>query len=151
MNRKPSYLKRALLLLLGSLLVACGSQQPADDDATLIVVAGDSETAYTRADLEALATANIETDGATYVGVALVDLLRDAGATPEDLETVEAVATDGFRATYEPDLFLNPQTIVAYATLDGDLAGDERPFRMVVPDQPGRMNVRMLARVEASP
>lgn len=151
MNRKHAYLKRLLLLLLGTLLVACGSQQPADDDAKLMVVAGDSETSYTRADLEALTTTNVEADGATYTGVALADLLREAGATPEDLQTVEAVASDGFSATYEPDLFLNPQTIVAYATLDGDLAEDERPFRMVVPDQPGRMNVRMLARIEAGP
>lgn len=145
------FILKLLLLSLGVFLVACGSQEPADEGATLTVVAAENEATYTRADLEALGGANVEAEGSTFVGVPLADLLRDAGVEPESLSSVSAVATDDFSASYEPDLFLSPQTIVAYATAEGDLATDEQPFRMVVPDQPGRMNVRMLARIEASP
>jgi DMSO/TMAO reductase YedYZ molybdopterin-dependent catalytic subunit len=140
-----------LLFLLSSALIACGGQQSVAEDATLIVVAGESETSYTRADLEALSPSSVEAEGNDYVGVALADLLRDAGVDPEQLSKVIAVASDDFSADYEADLFLSPQTIVAYGADGGDLPGDEQPFRMVVPDQPGRMNVRMLARIEVSP
>jgi DMSO/TMAO reductase YedYZ molybdopterin-dependent catalytic subunit len=150
MTNKPFVLKLMTLLLLCVILASCGSEEPADENATLTVVSGDNETIYSRADLEALSSANLEAEGSTYVGVPLVDLLRDAGVEPEAVSSVSAVATDGFSASYEPDLFLSPQTIVAYATTEGNLATDEQPFRMVVPDQPGRMNVRMLARVEVT-
>ncbi len=140
-----------VMLALGTLLVACGSPEPADPDAALAVVAAENETKYTRADLEALGQATAEADGNTYVGVPLADLLRDAGLDPAQLETVTAVASDGFSATYDAEMIQSAGTLVAYALADGALANDEQPFRMVLPGQPGRLNVRMLARIEAAP
>lgn len=139
-----------VLLLSLALVVACGANAPADDVTTaLVVVAGDTETHYTAEQLAALEQATVDAEGSTYVGVPLAALLQDAGIDPAQAATVSAIASDGFSATYEGELVLDEQTIVAYATEGGDLAGDDGAFRMVLPDQPGRMNVRMLARIEA--
>ncbi len=77
-------------------------------------------------------------------------LLQDAGFDLEEITEVTAIAADEFSAAYERELFSAPDTIVAYGTEEGDLAQDEQPLRMVLPEQPGRMNVRMLARIEVS-
>ena len=137
-----------LTVILALLLAACGGPEAISENATLTVVVAENETSYSRADLEALGETNVDADGNTYVGVPLSVLLEDAGLDPAQVDTVSAVASDGFSASYERDMALDAQTIVAYATSDGDLANDEQPFRMVLPDQPGRMNVRMLSRIE---
>lgn len=156
MNHTTRTLITLLTLILIAVLAACSAPQPADPDATLTVTIGENEMAYSRADLQEMDETTVEAEGTAYVGVPLSDLLQDALASagvgnPEELSEVTAVASDGYSAAYEPDLFLSPQTIVAYATSEGDLADDEQPFRMVLSDQPGRMNVRMLARIEAAP
>ena|SRR5690554_3103045 len=152
MNQNKRTLTTILFLFLAAIIAACSPSQPADPDATLAVTAGDSEAVYSPNDLANINNVTVEAEGTTYVGVPLSDLLQHAGVDdPATLSQVTAVASDGFSADYEPALFLEPQTIVAYATTEGDLANDEQPFRMVLPDQPGRMNVRMLARIEAAP
>jgi len=55
------------------------------------------------------------------------------------------------RLHYDPSLFLADDTLVAYARADGPLADDEGTFRMVVPDQGGKLNTRMLVEVDAIP
>lgn len=152
MKRYTRILITILTLILATTLISCGAPQPAAQDATLAVISGDSETVYSRSELQELGETNVGAGGVTYVGVPLNDLLQHAGVDdPAALSEVTAVASDGFSAAYAPDLFLSPQTIVAYATTQGDLGNDEQPFRMVLPNQPGRMNVRMLARIEAGP
>lgn len=152
MKRYTLILITILTLILATALIGCGAPQPAAQDATLTVIYGESETTYSHSDLQEVGHTTIEAGGVTYVGVPLNDLLQHAGIDdPAALSEVTTVASDGFSAAYAPDLFLSPQTIVAYATTQGDLANDEQPFRMVLPDQPGRMNVRMLARIEAGP
>ena len=41
--------------------------------------------------------------------------------------------------------------MVAYARLDGPLADTEAPFSMVLPEQEGKMNVRMVVKIVALP
>lgn len=139
-----------LTLLLAVALFACGGEEPAATDAVLTVSGGEVEESYSADDLRALPATTATVEGVTYRGVSLPTLLEDAGFDPEQIATVEAVADDGFSATYEPELFTREDTVVAYERADGDLAGDEQPFRMVLPEQRGRLNVRMLVRLEVS-
>lgn len=148
MKHKVRILTFLLMSMLAVMLAACSGTEGVSENATLTVVAGENEQSYTRAELEELGAATVDAEGNSYVGVPLSTLLEDAGIDAAGAGTVSAVASDGFSASYEPEMVLDPETIVAYATSDGDLAGDEQPFRMVLPDQPGRMNVRMLARIE---
>lgn len=145
-------MKRKLFALLTFLLVvslfACGGEEPAATDAVLMVSGGDVEETYSAADLRALPATTVTVEGVTYRGASLPALLEDAGFNLGQIATVEAVADDGFSATYEPELFTREDAVVAYERADGDLAGDEQPFRMALPEQPGRLNVRMLVRLE---
>lgn len=147
-------MKRWLFLLLTLLLVvaasACGGGE-ATADATLTVGGGGVEAVYSAAELRDLPATTATVQGVTYRGVSLRVLLEDAGFDVGEITTVEAVAEDGFSATYEAALFTSGDTVVAYERADGDLAGDEQPFRMALPEQPGRMNVRMLVRLEVQP
>ncbi|HSM57013.1 MAG TPA: molybdopterin-dependent oxidoreductase [Candidatus Sulfomarinibacteraceae bacterium] len=134
------------LLSLVVVLPACGSETADQGDITpLAVVTGDSEVSYTVQQLQALPAETV--DG--YTGVTLAELLQHAGIDPTPLSSVNAIASDGFSATYEPDLIMAPDTLVAYGHDGGDLPADEQPLRMVLPEQPGRLNVRMLVRLEA--
>jgi len=146
-------MKRNLFIILNVLLLvslfACGGEEPAAD-AALTVSGGEVEEVYGAADLRDLPAATVTVRGVTYRGVALPTLLKDAGFDLEQVTAVEAVAEDGFSATYDGALFASEDTIVAYERADDDLAGDEQPFRMALPEQPGRMNVRMLVRIEVS-
>ncbi len=87
----------------------------------------------------------------TYVGVTLTALLADAGIDSALLTAVKAVAVDGFTANYDSSLYANADTIVAYARVDGPLADDEGPFRMVLPNEDGKMNARQLVEIIAIP
>jgi hypothetical protein len=138
-----------LLLALIPLLAACGGSSSDETTPQLTVVGGPAEKVYTLDDLRDLPVSTVEVDGAVYSGVILADLLQDAGIEVDDLSSVNAVASDDFSATYDPDIFSRSNTIVAYELDGGRLLEEERPFRMVLPDQPGRLNVRMLVRLEA--
>lgn len=142
------YFPILVILLLSVSLFACGGDNPATADAILTVSGGGVERTYSAADLRALPPATATVEGVTYAGVSLPTLLQDAGFQLDQITSVDAVADDDFSATYEPDLFTSEDTIVAYEQADGDLDGDEQPFRMALPEQPGRLNVRMLVRIE---
>jgi hypothetical protein len=149
-------MKRLLfaLVLLSLVLSACGSAAgaaPADVPQTLQVTDGTTTKSYTAADLQTLPVAESSFNDVTYKGVALPLLLKDAGFDPQTLKAVKAVAADGFSANYDPSLFQRQDVLVAYATADGPLTADDGTFRMVLPGQEGKMNVRMLAQLKVSP
>ncbi len=148
-------MKRTLLaLLLLSfilLLAACGGTGTDEIPPQLTVIGGPAEKVYTLDDLRDLPASTVEVEGGVYSGVILADLLQDAGIEVGAVGSVTAVASDDFSATYDPDLFSRPDTIVAYELDGGQLLAEEQPFRMVLPGQPGRLNVRMLVRLEAGP
>ncbi len=81
----------------------------------------------------------------------LKSLLQDAGFDPAKLSAVKAVASDGFTANYDVSQFNADTTLVAYARADGPLTSDEGTFRMVLPDQGGKLNPRMLVEIDAIP
>ena len=146
-------MKRILFTLLTLALVvsACVPKAVGPSGNTLQVTIGETQKTYTQDMLKALGDTQAAFKDVIYVGVPLTTLLSDAGIDPVGLSAVKAVAVDGFSANYDPALFNLPDTLVAYARLDGPLAEDEAPFRMVMPDQEGKLNVRMLVEIVALP
>ena len=145
--------KLFFLLVALVLLTACGSGADVDniDANVLTVVYADREVQFSVEDLQTLGQVEATFKGVTYYGVVLSDLLEAAGIDPESLRAVKVTAVDGYRINYEPELFLLPDTLVSYARVDGALAADELPFRMVLPAAEGKLNVRMVTEIEAIP
>lgn len=140
-----------LLFVLWVLLAGCNQATPAASGDSLLVTDGVEEQRYTAADLKALGEEQVTFGDITYRGVPLARLLEDAGYNPPVLSAVKATASDGFSANYEPLLFARADTLVAYARLDGPLANDEGAFRMVLPDQEGKLNPRELVEIRVFP
>jgi len=142
-------MKRFLLvtLLISLALTACAPKAE-ESAAPVLKVAGKT---YTADNLKALGESQADFKGVTYVGVPLTVLLQDAGIDPTVVTIVKAVASDGFTANYESALFSREDTLVAYAHADGPLGEDEGTFRMVLPDQEGKMNPRDLVEIIAIP
>lgn len=146
-------MKRILftLLFLAFVVSACAPKTPTTPVVTLLVSMGDVEKSYTLADLQVLGAVQETFKDVTYIGVPLTTLLADAGFDPAGLSAVKAVASDGYTVNYDPSLFNLPDTMVAYAHLDGPLADTEAPFSMILPEQEGKMNARMVVKIVALP
>jgi hypothetical protein len=67
------------------------------------------------------------------------------------VSAVQAVASDGYSINYDRDLAMLENTLVAYGQAGGPLTADDGTFRMVLPDQEGKMNVRMLSELHVNP
>ncbi len=139
-----------ILLVLIGLLIGC-TQDSADQGTALIVTDGASEQSYSVDDLKALGAEEAAFRDITYTGVPLALLLEDAGFDPAGVSAVKAMAADGFTANYDPSLVNRPDTLVAYAQADGPLGEDEGTFRMVLPDQEGKLNPRDLVELRVYP
>jgi len=146
-------MKRILFvtLVFALTLVGCAPKVQANAGPVLKVSSGTIEKSYTADDLKALGASQAEVKGVAYLGVPLTVLLADAGIDPTALTAVKAVASDGFTANYESALYSREDTLVAYARVDGPLGEDEGSFRMVLPDQEGKLNPRELVEIIAIP
>ena len=135
-----------LVLLLAVLLffVSCSSETSTPIRPALLVTDGTTEKSYGVEDLEAMEASQAEFQEVAYVGVKLSTLLQDAGFNPESVRAVKATADDGFTANYDPDLVNREDTLVAYARVDGPLSEEDGHFRMLLPDQEGKLNPRRL-------
>ena len=79
-------------------------------------------------------------------------LIRRKGLDdPETIKVVKAVAVDGFSANYDSELVNKSDTVVAYDRAEGPLAEGEAPFRMVLPGQEGKLNVRQMIEIQVIP
>jgi DMSO/TMAO reductase YedYZ molybdopterin-dependent catalytic subunit len=138
-------------LLTVTLLAACGggAAEPASD--SLLVSDGTVTKTYTVDDLAKLPVTEATFQEVGYKGVVLAALLQDAGIDPAALKAVKAVASDGYSVNYEPALFLRQDVLVAYAQAAGPLTADDGLLRLVIPDAEGKLNVRMLTKIEAVP
>ena len=153
MYEKEITVKRILfvLLVLALTLAACTPKPETPSGTDLKVTDGTIVKTYSVDDLKALGNVQASDKGVSYVGVPLKVLLQDAGIDPSKLSAVKAVASDGFTANYDSSQFLADNTLVAYAQADGPLTEDEGTFRMVVPDQGGKLNPRILVEIDAIP
>jgi hypothetical protein len=146
-------MKRFLIVtfVLALALTACASQPQEPVGSILKISDGKVEKTYTANDLKALDASQADFKGVTYVGVQLTALLEDAGIDTTALTAIKAVASDGFTANYESALYSREDTLVAYATVDGPLGEEDGSFRMVLPDQEGKLNPRQLVEIIAIP
>lgn len=146
-------MKRFLLVtfILALTLTACASQSQESAGPVLKVSDGNVEKTYTADDLKALSESQADFKGVTYIGVPLTVLLADAGIDAAALTAVKAVASDGFTANYESALYSREDTLVAYATVDGPLSEEDGFFRMVLPNEEGKLNPRQLVEIIAIP
>ncbi len=141
-----------IFVVLGSLLLAaCGSAAVPDEGVpALTVTDGIGSKSYTLAALQKLGQAQAEEKGIIYLGVSLVDLLRNAGYDPETVFAVEAIASDGFTAAYDPILIQKSDTLLAYGRVNGSLSEEEGLLRMVLPGLAGKLNVRMVVKLKVT-
>ncbi|MCL4268136.1 MAG: molybdopterin-dependent oxidoreductase [Anaerolineales bacterium] len=146
-------MKRFLLVtfILALTLTACASQSQESAGPVLKVSDGNVEKTYTVDDLKSLGESQADFKGVTYVGVSLTVLLADAGIDAAALTAIKAVASDGFTANYESTLYSREDTLVAYATVDGPLSEEDGFFRMVLPNEEGKLNPRQLVEIIAIP
>ncbi|HKJ26869.1 MAG TPA: molybdopterin-dependent oxidoreductase [Anaerolineales bacterium] len=133
------------------LLAACGGGENTPDsavgaDGVPVLMVG--EKSYTAAELEGMAQVEASFKGVSYVGVPAAELLADAGYDLASVRAIKAVAADGYSVNYEPDVLSPADVIVAYAQVDGALSADDGDFRMVLPDQEGNMNLRMMVEMQ---
>jgi hypothetical protein len=145
-------MKRSLTLLifLALVLAAC-SNGATSTDQVLTLKHGDQSTTYQLEQLKALPETDSTFNDVNYRGVALAALLQSAGIDPASLTSVKAVASDGFSAEYDPSLFMRPDVILAYSQVDGTLSAEDGAYRMVLPGQEGKMNVRQVVEIQALP
>ena len=139
------------LATLFGLLIGCDQNSPSSSVDTLTVTDGTGQKSCDVDDLKALGSEQAAFGEVIYTGVPLWLLLDDAGFDPAGLSAVKATAADGFSANYDPELVTKADTLVAYARVDGPLADDEGAFRMVVPDQEGKLNPRNLVELRVYP
>ena len=144
-------MKRSIIIffLLGSLLGACmGSSPTVEDVQRLTVGDGTEQKMYSVAELKELAPSESDFNGVGYIGVPLTELLIDAGFDPQAIQVVKVSASDGYSINYDSDLFMREDVLVAYAQVDGDLTEDDGTFRMVLPGEEGKLNLRMLVEIK---
>lgn len=140
--------------ILVLLLSGCASPQaPADapTDAGLVVSGAETSKTYTQAALEALPATEAAFRDVNYRGVSLSTLLKDAGYDLAQVKAVKAVAGDGFTVNYDASQFQREDFLVAYARTDGALTAEDGAFRIVLPGEEGKLNVRMLAELQIIP
>lgn len=143
-----------LSLILMVLLIGCASAgETAVSPDTPVLTVGDGQTqkTYTAAELEGLPQAEASFKGAAYTGVPLTALLEDGGFATSDLKAVKAVASDGYSVNYDLAQIQKADVIVAYAQADGPLTEEDGAFRMVLPEEGGKLNLRMLVEIQAVP
>jgi hypothetical protein len=148
--------KLLLSMILVVVLAGCGStptQATANvPEAVLTVVIGDNQQPFTVQDLQALPSSVSSFNGIEYMGVPVKLLLEEAGINLDEVSAIKGVATDGYSVNYEPAQLLPDDVLVAYSLADGSsLASDEGKFRMVLPDQEGKLNLRLLYKLVVIP
>jgi hypothetical protein len=140
-----------LTLFILSLLVlptCTASSGPETAVTSLTISGGDIYQEYSRADLEAMPVSESVFNDVAYLGVSLPTLLQKAGFDPATIRVVKAIASDGYSINYDTSQVLAVDVIVAYARADGELAEDDGTFRMVLPGEEGKLNVRMLVELQ---
>lgn len=139
-----------LLFILILAIAACTPDTTVDEAAANANELTIGDKTYTVADLEALPASEATFNQITYRGVAITALLEDAGYSIDNLSSLKAVAADGYSANYAPAQIDKADVIVAYALTDGPMTEEDGIFRMVLPDEEGNVNVRMLVELEVT-
>jgi hypothetical protein len=141
-----------VFLVLAFSMVGCAAEaRSGDQGGQLLLTDGVTEKTFSVADLRNLPETEAVFNDVTYKGVRLATLLEASQIPAADLRAVKVVAQDGFSANYDPPMFMREDVIVAYATTEGEITMDDGLFRMVLPGEDGKLNVRMLVKIQAIP
>jgi hypothetical protein len=140
-------------LLVVVMLVACSpAAQPEQETTTgtsLLVTIGDQQQTFSVADLMALPSSQATFKDVAYKGVSIPALLEAAGVNLDQVIALKGVATDGYTVNYDTIQVMKDNVLVAYALADGSpLSADDGDFRLVLPDEEGKLNLRMLAELQ---
>lgn len=148
-------MKKIVLPLIISILLisACAPAQEQDSstpaEAALLVTAGENQTNFRVEDLQALPTSEATFKDVVYQGVTVSALLQAVGIDPDEIKALRAVAADGYSVNYDPAQIVKDNVLVAFALADGSpLTADDGNFRMVLPDEEGNQNLRMLVELQ---
>ena len=148
-------MKKIVITLIVSLfmLAACvpAAEQSSDTAAevALLVTIGENQQSFSVEDLQALPSSEVTINGVTYKGITLAALLDATGVNSDETKAFRAIATDGYAVNYDPAQVLKDNVLVAFALADGNpLTADDGSFRMVLPDEGGKLNLRMLAELQ---
>lgn len=137
------------ILVLAACAPAAEQSASAPAEAVLLVTAGERQQSFSAEDLQALPPVEATFNAVTYKGVTVSALLEAVGVAPDGIKALKAVAADGYSVNYDPAQVLKENVLVAYALADGSpLGADDGNFRMVLPDEEGKLNVRMLTELQ---
>lgn len=147
-------MKKVLVVVILFAVLASGCMAAVPDklvgNENLVVSDGMTEKTYSVDTLKTLPATQAAFKDVNYRGVKIVDLLVDAGFDPQTVKAVKGIASDGFSVNYDPSLFQRDDVIVAYQTENGALAPEDGSFRMVLPGEEGKLNVRMLVKIQVT-
>lgn len=147
--KKIQFTLIAAMLVLAACAPAAGQDTSATTEAALLVSAGDTQKSFSAEDLETLPASESTFKDVAYKGATVSALLEALSIDPGSVKAVKAVASDGYAVNYDPAQVLRDNVIVAYALADGGpLTADDGDFRMVLPDEEGKLNARMLAELQ---
>jgi hypothetical protein len=138
-----------IMLLLAACAPAAEQSAGASAEAALIVTVGDTQKSFSVKELQALPAAEATFKGVAYQGVTVSALLESVSVDPGAIKAIKAVADDGYSVNYDPAQVLKENVLVAYALADGSaMSAEDGNFRIVLPDEEGKLNVRMLAELQ---
>lgn len=109
-----------------------------------VTIAG-AEYGFTLEEIKALPAREVEFHGHIYRGVPLRTLLAQTGVDIGKLESVEAIAADGYRLEYERRLIKRFDFILAYEMDGQPLPKDMGSLRIIFP---GGRSAQMMKKVE---
>jgi hypothetical protein len=137
------------LIVAMLLLAACTPAAGSPAETALLVKVGDSQKSFRTEELGRLTPVESTFKDVSYKGVTVSTLLEALSVDPGTVKAIKAVASDGFAVNYDPAQVLKDNVIVAYALADGSpMSVDDGSFRMVLPDEEGKLNPRMLAELQ---
>ena len=113
----------------------------------LVVTDGVKEAIYSVDDLKKISEVEKDFLDETYLGVPLPNLLTVAGFEVDNIKSIKAVAADGYSVLYDSTIFTREDILVAYAKTEEPLSKDDGTFRMVLPGEEGKLNLRILAEI----
>ena len=138
-----------ILFVLGACVPNSGQSIDMPVEAVLAVTIGDIQETFALGDLQVLPSEDVSFNGVLYKGVTMSTLLEVVSVNPDSLKALKAVATDGYSVNYDPAQILKENVLVAYALADGSsLSADDGNYRMILPDEGGKLNLRMLAELQ---
>jgi hypothetical protein len=147
--KKIAFLLSVGLLLLGACAPGAGGGPDAAAVTALLVTVGENQQSFSAEDLGALPPTEATFNDVAYKGVTVLALLDAVGLNPEDVKAIKAVAADGYAVNYDPAQVMKDNVLVAYAAADGSpMTAEDGNFRMVLPEEEGKLNVRMLVELQ---